>query len=92
MAQKLPEFQPGAILHEVLVGAFRASGTTFERWCHENGITPTNARGCTFGQSRGPEGRKNLNRMIDAAGREFVRDAYLRRLVEHCEQLKRGAA
>lgn len=92
MPQTPPEFQPGAILHEVLVGAFRARGTTFEGWCHENGLTPTSARACTFGQSRGAVGRKNLNRMIDAAGREFVRDAYLRRLVEHCDQIKRGAA
>ena len=26
-------YQPGAILHEVIVGAFRASGTSFEAWC-----------------------------------------------------------
>lgn len=92
MAQKHPEFQPGAILHEVIVGAFRARGTTFEGWLAENGLTPANGRNATFGQSRGAVGRRNLTRIIDAAGRDFVRDAYLRRLGEHYEQVKRGGA
>jgi hypothetical protein len=91
MTQNLPEFQPGAILHEVIVGAFRARGTTFEGWCQENGMTPTNGRNATFGQSRGPVGKRNLERIIDAAGREFVRDAYLRRVAEHYAQINKGA-
>ncbi len=88
MTQNLPEFQPGAILHEVIVGAFRARGTTFEGWCQENGMTPTNGRNATFGQSRGPVGKRNLERIIEAAGREFIRDAYLRRVAEHFAQIK----
>lgn len=92
MTRKTPEFQPGAILHEVIVGAFRARGLTFEGWCAANGLTPTNGRNATFGQSRGDVGRKNLERIINAAGREFVRDAYLRRLAEHVVQLQKGAA
>lgn len=92
MAQNIPEFQPGSILHEVIVGAFRAHGMTFEGWCKENGLTPMNGRNATFGQSRGPTGRKNLERIIEGAGREFVRDAYRRRVAEHAQQLLRGAA
>lgn len=92
MPRKHPEFQPGAILHEVIVGAFRARGLTFEGWCRENGLTPMNGRNATFGQSRGDIGRKNLERIIDAAGREFVRDAYKRRLAEHYAQVSRGVA
>ena len=86
------EFQPGAILHEVIVGAFRARGLNFEVWCRENGISPTNGRQATFGQSRGSNGRRMLARLIEAAGEEFVRDAYLRRVAEHYEQLKKGVA
>ena len=92
MSRKPPEFQPGAILHEVVVGAFRARGLTFEGWCKENGLTATNGRNATFGQSRGAVGRHNLNQIIDAAGRDFVREAYRRRVAEHFEQLQRGAA
>lgn len=92
MARKPPEFQPGAILHEVIVGAFRARGLTFEGWCKENGLTPMNGRNATFGQSRGDVGRANLERIIEAAGREFVRDAYARRLAEHAAQFAKGAA
>lgn len=92
MAQNIPEFQPGSILHEVIVGAFRAHGMTFEGWCKENGLTPMNGRNATFGQSRGPAGRSNLERIIDAAGRDFVRDAYRRRIEEHFLLLKRGVA
>lgn len=92
MSRKPPEFQPGAILHEVIVGAFRARGLTFEGWCKENGLTPMNGRNATFGQSRGDVGRANLERIIEAAGREFVRDAYARRLAEHASQFAKGAA
>lgn len=75
MSRKPPEFQPGAILHEVIVGAFRARGMMFEAWCKENGLTPANARNATFGQSRGEVGRRTLERIIDEAGRDFVREA-----------------
>lgn len=92
MSRKFPEFQPGAILHEVIVGAFRARGLTFEGWLKDNGLTPSNGRNATFGQSRGDTGRANLERIIDAAGRDFVRDAYVRRLMEHARQITRGAA
>lgn len=92
MSRKPTEFQPGAILHEVIVGAFRARGLTFEGWAKENGISSTNARQCTYGQSRGETGQRNLDRIINAAGREFVRDAYRRRLREHMALLDRGAA
>lgn len=92
MAQKDPEFQPGAILHEVIVGAFRARGTTFEGWCGENGLTPTNGRNATFGQSRGEVGQRNLERIIAASGIEFVRDAYRRRVAAHFAQIRKAAA
>ena len=92
MTRTPPEFQPGAMLHEVIVGAFRARGLTLEGWCKENGLTPMNARNATFGQSRGEIGRRNLDLIIEAAGRDFVRDAYQRRLADHLAALKRGAA
>ncbi len=92
MAQSNPEFQPGAMLHEVIVGAFRARGTTFEGWCIENDLTPANGRNATFGQSRGATGQRNLERIIAAAGIEFIRDAYRRRVAEHWAQIKQGAA
>ena len=44
MAQKQEEFQPGALLHAVLVGVFRARGTTYDRWCKANGVTQGNPR------------------------------------------------
>lgn len=92
MTRKQPEFQPGAILHEVIVGAFRARGLTFEGWCKDNGLTPMNGRNATFGQSRGDVGRRNLEKIIEAAGRDFIRDAYRRRLEEHYAAIKKGAA
>lgn len=92
MSRKPLEFQPGAILHDVLIGAFRAQGSTFDGWCKENGLSPMNVRNATFGQSRGELARAYLERCFDAAGREFVRDAYARRLAEHAKQFSKGAA
>lgn len=91
------DFQPGSVLHAAIIGAFRANGSTFDGWCKENGVLPTVARQATFGQSQGPNGRELLARLIDAAGVDFVRHAYERRLLDHAEQIKssqrrRGAA
>ncbi|SMH36052.1 hypothetical protein [Maritimibacter sp. HL-12] len=90
MTDAKAKFQPGAILHETLVGAFRANGDNLNAWCKRNGIKVEVARNATFGQSRGPVGRAALEKMIDAAGREFVEQAYARRLLEHAAQFKGG--
>lgn len=92
MSQKPVELQPGAILQDVIVGAFKAHGLGFEAWCRENGINPSTVRQATFGQSRGPAGRALLKRVIDAAGRDFVVAAYTNRILALAEQLKKGAA
>ena len=86
------DFQPGAILHDAIVGTFRAHGGSFEKWCAKNGVLPSNARNATFGQSRGPKGQALLARIIAAAGPEFLRLAYAKRIAEYAEQVKKGAA
>lgn len=92
MARDAVQFQPGAILHEAIIGAFRASGDNLDQWCKRNGVNPTSARQATFGQSRGPNGRLILGRLIEAAGPDFVRHIYERRVLEHAEQIRKGAA
>lgn len=92
MAPKPTEFQPGSVLHDAIVGTFRAHGRSFEKWCKENGINPGVARNATFGQSRGPSGQALLARLIDAAGSEFVAKAYEARLRASLASLKQGAA
>ena len=92
MTQREFNFQPGAILHEAIIGAFRASGSNFDQWCHANNVKPTSARQATFGQSRGPNGQELLARMIQAAGPDFVRHVYETRMLAHADELRRGAA
>lgn len=90
-AQDLP-YQPGAILHAAIVGAFKTRGLSFETWCADNGVAPNSARSATFGQSKGPRGRALLARLIDAAGADVVQAAYMARLRSHVSDLKSGAA
>lgn len=90
-AQDFP-FQPGAIMHDAVVGAFKARGGSFEAWCVENGVPPSAARNATFGQSKGPKGKALLARMVEAAGVDVVRAAYLARMKSHFSDLKSGAA
>ncbi len=92
MSAQAPPYQPGAILHDAVVGAFKARGGSFESWCADNGIAPSVARNATYGQSKGPKGRALLARLIEAAGREVVETAYLTRLKSHVVDLKKGAA
>ena len=42
-AQDLP-YQPGAILHAAIVGAFKTRGLSFEAWCAEHDIELTESR------------------------------------------------
>lgn len=91
MTQKNPEFQPGMILLDVLVGAFRARGTSFEAWCKSKGYASMNLRNATLGGSRTPMGLKMLDEAIDAAGRDFVLSVYRDRVGEHWAQLQKGA-
>lgn len=93
MSEKLDQYQPGTILHDAIVGAFKAGGGSFERWCAENGIIPGNARNATYGITKGPRGRELLARLIDAAGPDVVEAAYLARFRRHAAELvRRGAA
>lgn len=86
-------YQPGTILHGVIVGAFRASGTSFEAWCNAHGVNTSVARGATYGQAGGEIGRALLERIIDAAGREMVELGYTQRMQAEAERLSnRGAA
>lgn len=88
MAFQNKMFQPGAILHEVIAGALRSSGSSFEEWCRDNGVHPGTARNATYGQSAGERGLALRNRLIDAAGRELVEIAYYKRMVMEAERLK----
>lgn len=82
----------GALLYPVIMGAFKAQGTSLDAWCRENDLAMSSIRDAVFGQSRREVGRANLDRIIDAAGRDFVRIAYRRRLVEHLATIGKDAA
>lgn len=85
-------FQPGAMLHDAIIGAFRASGGSFEVWCAENGVSPTNARNATYGMMKGPKGRALLAQLIAAAGPDVVQAGYMARFKAHSEDLRKGVA
>lgn len=84
-------FQPGMILHEVIVGALRTNGTNFQKWCADNGLSVAAARNVTFGQSAGPRSRVVLDRLIDAAGRDVVIAAYRARMDAEARKLAQVA-
>ena len=85
-------FEPGLVLHGAIVGAFKASGVSFEHWLTEQGVNMSSARNATYGQSNGPKGRALLARLIAAAGPEVVRAGYIARMDRHMAEIKAGAA
>lgn len=91
MTEQTFPFQPGVMLHEAIVGAFRASGGSFEAWCSDHGVNPTSARQATYGINKGPRGRKMLGELIAAAGPDVVKAGYLARLKAHTQDLRKGA-
>lgn len=80
-------FRPGVILHEVIVGALRTKGETFQNWCKNNGMSVTGVRQVTFGQSSGPRSQALLDRLISDAGREVVIAAYRIRMDAEARKL-----
>lgn len=83
MAEDLFPYQPGAMLHDAIMGAFKAQGGSFEAWLIEQEIAPGTARSATYGQSKGPKGKEMLARILAAAGPDVVRTLYLDRLGRH---------
>lgn len=92
MAEDDFPFQPGCILHDAIVGAFRANNGSFESYLATRGIPSATARGATYGQSRGPKGSALLHDLIEAAGPTVVRMLYVDRLSRHMADIKRWAA
>lgn len=90
MSEKTFPYQPGAMLHDAVVGAFRASGGSFENWCIERGINPNSARQATYGMNKGPKGRQMLADLIASAGPDVVLAGYLARLRRHNEATKKA--
>ena len=92
MAISKTMFQPGAILHEVIVGALRAKGTSFAGWCESNGINIASAKSATYGQSGGDRGQEILKALIEEAGPKVVEAAYRQRMLLEAEKLEGAAA
>ncbi len=92
MSAKNKMFQPGAILHEVIVGTLRSSGTSLAAWCDRNGIHPAVVRQATYGQSGGDKGQALLERLINDAGPELVLAAYRKRMILEAQKLEEAAA
>lgn len=91
MSAKDKMFQPGAVLHEVIVGAFRSAGTSFEAWCNEQGVHTSTARTATYGQSGGDKGQALLDQIINAAGRDVVMLSYKARITAEAKRLEVAA-
>lgn len=92
MAELSYPYQPGAILHDAIMGAFRTHGSSFEAWITENNVKPATARNVTFGISKGPKGQALLARMVEDAGADLVRAGYMSRLRRHVEEATRVSA
>lgn len=60
MPVKNKMFQPGLVLYEVVLGAFKASGTPFEQWCKANDISGNTARNALRGAIPGLRGKRFL--------------------------------
>ncbi|UTS79535.1 hypothetical protein [Phaeobacter piscinae] len=80
-------FQPGIILHEVVVGCFKASGVSLHQWCKENEISQAAAYGALKGANTGERGTALLQQLIDAAGRHVVKTAYRARIERHAAEV-----
>lgn len=84
-------FQPGAILHEVIVGSLKTNGSSLQEWARQRGLSVTAVRNITFGMSAGVRSRALLDQLIDHAGREVVAAAYRQRMAVETRKLAQVA-
>mgnify|MGYP003674379524 CR=1 FL=1 len=87
MQVKNKMFQPGRILYEVILGAFKASGTSFEQWCRDNDVSAVAARSALKGFSTGTQGQAIIEKLVEGAGREVVTVAYRLRIERHAAEV-----
>ncbi|PCH67058.1 MAG: hypothetical protein COC12_12050 [Rhodobacteraceae bacterium] len=92
MAENHTKFEPGALLHDAIMGAFRTSGSSCNAWCGTYGITAMTARNASLGLTRSPVGKKILHDMIEAAGPDLVALAYRKRVRKHLGEIEEDAA
>ncbi|MDN3701601.1 MULTISPECIES: hypothetical protein [Vibrio] len=52
----------------LLKGAFIAQGTSFSKWCHNNSVTPSNARAALIGSWDGPKAKMLRAKLIQESG------------------------
>ncbi|WP_456391162.1 hypothetical protein [Profundibacter sp.] len=92
MTLNISKYQPGLILHESIIGSFRANSDNLHAWCERNGVNKSVVRNVTFGQTGGPKSKVLLAELIEAAGAETVSHIYERRMAQHAADLNKGAA
>lgn len=83
----IQNFQAGTILYEVILGAFKASGISFEEWCRTNDVNPAAARSALKGFSTGTQGQAVISKLVTGAGAEVVAVAYRTRIARHAAEV-----
>ena len=74
----LKDNAPGIVLHpsrrlyNIVLGAFRAQGTSFSEWCDEQDINRENARAALYGVWRGPKADIVIARIVAGADQEVI--------------------
>jgi len=92
MSDFIENFQPGRILNDAIVAAFRANGTNLGEWCRENDVLQQHARMVLLGSWSGEKGKALLTRLIEAAGSDTVQYLYSERIHRESKDLKRVQA
>ena len=65
-------FRPSRRLYNIVLGAFRAQGTSFAKWCERQDISRENARAALHGVWRGPKADIVLARIVAGADQEVI--------------------
>ncbi|MGV6840016.1 MAG: hypothetical protein ACWA40_07450 [Planktomarina sp.] len=87
MTNKPLPYEPGVILHDAIIGAFRARGETLLGWCKAHGIDQRYVKTATTGLSCGPRAVELVEQLVEGAGAEAVHWNYKNRLKNHYETI-----
>ena len=92
MHQKPFIYQPGPILAAAILAGLKARGQNLNRWCLERGCYAQTVRQGIYGVMRGPRSQDIVQQLIRDAGEDYVRAICEKQILQHADEVRKGAA
>lgn len=85
-------YQPGPILAAAIMAGLKARGQNLNRWCLQQGVYAQTVRQAMYGVMNGQRSQELVEQLVREAGEDYVRTVYEEQILQHAEEVRKGAA